>query len=198
MAIEQIIAFALFAFVASVTPGPSNVMLLATGGAVGVWRGIPCMLGVLIGMGCLMFAAALGLGSLILGFPLLLSVMNVAGALFLLWLAWKIASADPSTATAEDRAVGFFEAATFQWVNPKGWLVTISAVGTYLTDESGSAMVQSTILAVTFMLAATPGAAIWLGFGAAIKQFLNSNRRNRIFNIIMGALLAASVLMIVF
>ena len=140
---EQMIAFAVFAFVASVTPGPSNVMLLSSGSAVGVVRGLPCLAGVLSGMGILMFGAALGLGSLILEFPALLQLLNVAGALFLFWLAWKIASAKPVIVSGDSRAIGFTSALMFQWVNPKGWLVTASAVGTYLSAGSNDSLTQA-------------------------------------------------------
>ena len=86
------LAFLLFAFVAAVTPGPSNVMLVAAGAQAGVVRGVPCLLGVASGMAVMMFLVPLGLGSLVLGHPLILTLLHWGGAAFLLWLSWKIAT----------------------------------------------------------------------------------------------------------
>lgn len=87
MTTEQAVAFLLFAVVAAVTPGPSNVMLTAAGANAGVGRGLPCLLGVVVGMGLMMFLVPLGLGSLVLAHPLALRLLNWGGAAFLLWLA---------------------------------------------------------------------------------------------------------------
>ena len=172
-------------------------MLLATGSAVGVLRGIPCVAGVLIGMALLIFTVSLGLGSVVLNNATLLLALNIGGAVFLLWLAWRIASADPTTSNKQQKAAGFIPAFTLQWVNPKSWLVTTSAAGTYLSGDAGSAVTQSALLAITFAVAALPSAFTWLTFGAAVSRFLSNERRTRIFNVSMGLLLAASVFMIV-
>src|SRR5262249_17720214 len=120
---EQVTAFLLFAFVAAVTPGPSNIMLTAPGAPPAGRGGLPCLLGVPPGMGLMMFLVPLGLGSLVLGHPLLLKALNWGGALVLLWLSWKIATSDSRIdATAGSNPVGYLGAAIFQWVNPKSWL----------------------------------------------------------------------------
>ena len=189
-------AFLLFAVVAAVTPGPSNIMLTAAGAQAGVLRGLPCLFGVATGMGAMMFVVALGLGSLVLERPLVLKALHWGGAAFLLWLSWKIATSGSRIDSAPD-PVGYLAAAIFQWVNPKSWLVTASAAGTFLSAEAGSPIVQAASLAGLFVLAALPSCFLWLAFGAAVQHVLHSRRRLRIFNIAMGALLALSIALIV-
>ena len=113
MSLEQALAFLVFSLVAAITPGPSNVMLTATGGQVGMLRGLPCLFGVSVGMGTLIFTVAAGLGHLVLQNPLVLQAMQWGGAAFLLWLSWKIASARGGPGGSEDEAVGFGAAALF-------------------------------------------------------------------------------------
>jgi len=197
MTAEQAIAFFLFAIVAAITPGPSNLILTSTGARVGVLRGLPCLCGVAIGMGLMMFLVAFGLGSLVLASRVLLQGLKWCGIGFLLWLSWKIASAGRSEATGEKEFVGFWRAAAFQWVNPKSWLVSTSAVGTFLQAEAGSALVQSLYFGVLFVVAALPSCFVWLAFGAAVQRLLHTERAVRLFNVAMGALLAGSVLLFI-
>ena len=193
MSTEQTAAFILFAVVAAVTPGPSNVMLTAAGANGGVVRGLPCLIGVTTGMGLMMFVVPLGLGSLILRNPLVLKALNWAGAAFLLWLSWKIATSTRMDSLPESRPVGFFGAAVFQWVNPKSWLVTASAAGAFLHTGAGSPVLQSAFLGGLFVLVALPSCFVWLAFGATAQRLLQTPRRLRAFNITMGILLALSI-----
>jgi threonine/homoserine/homoserine lactone efflux protein len=184
--------------VAAVTPGPSNIMLTAAGAHAGVRRGLPCLLGVTTGMALMMFLVPLGLASLVLAHPLALDILHWGGATFLLWLSWKIAtSSSRIDSTPERNPLGFLGAAVFQWVNPKSWLVTASAAGAFLRAEAGSPVVQAASLAGLFFLAALPSCFLWLAFGAALQHVLHSGRRLRIFNVVMGALLALSIALIV-
>ena len=192
------LAFLLFAFVAAVTPGPSNVMLVATGAQAGIVRGLPCLLGVTTGMGLMMFLVPLGLGSVVLGHPTVLRILHWGGAAFLLWLSWKIATSAPRIeTTAQRNPVGYVGAAAFQWINPKSWLVAASAAGTFLSAEAGSPVTQAASLGALFSLAALPSGFVWLAFGAAVQRLLGTERRMRIFNIAMGELLALSIVLIV-
>lgn len=194
MGIEQVQAFLVFAVVAAITPGPSNVMLTATGANVGVLRGLPCLFGVSAGMGVMMSLVAFGLGALVLGHPLVLGAMKWCGAAFLLWLSWKIATAGKGAATQGGRPVGFVGAALFQWINPKSWLVSASAAGTYLQADAGTAVAQSLAIGALFVAAALPSGFVWLAAGVGLQRVLDSPRRLRTFNIAMAAMLAASVL----
>jgi len=195
MTIDQAAAFFVFSVVAAGTPGPSNALLTATGANVGVFRGLPALFGVAVGMGLLMFVVAFGLGSVILDNPLVLTGVKWCGAVFLFWLAWKIATAHRAGAQAV-MPVGFLGAAAFQWINPKSWLVCAGAVATFFDQRSGSALGQSAAFSLTFVLAAVPSCLPWLAFGAVMQRLLRSDRALRIFNVAMGALLAASVILI--
>jgi threonine/homoserine/homoserine lactone efflux protein len=196
MTSEQAVAFLLFAVVAAGTPGPSNLLLTATGAGVGVLRGLPCLFGVAIGMGVMMFAVAFGLGSVVVGNPRVLRALNWLGATFLLWLAWKIATGRPRGTEAGGKPVGFLGAAAFQWINPKSWLVCASAAGTYLGAGSGSALAQAMVFGALFILASLPSCFVWLTFGAAAQKVLRTERAGRTFNVAMGVLLAGSVILI--
>ena len=191
-------AFLLFAVVAAVTPGPSNIMLTAAGAHGGVLKGLPCLLGVSTGMGIMLFLVPLGMGSLVLGHPLLLRALNWGGAAVLLWLSWKIAtSSSRLELRAERDPVGYLGAAAFQWINPKSWLVSASAAGTFLSAEGGTPVAQAASLGALFFIAALPSCFVWLAFGAAVQRLLGSERRMRIFNVAMGVLLALSIVLIV-
>jgi threonine/homoserine/homoserine lactone efflux protein len=192
----QATAFLLFAFAAAVTPGPSNVLLTSTGASGGVRRGIPALLGVTCGMGFMLFVVAFGLGSVLLERPALLDALQWIGIAYLLWLAFKIATAGRLNADAGGRVIGFWGAAAFQWVNPKSWLVCASAAGTYLAAGSDSAFAQSLAFGALFVLAALPGCFVWLAFGAWLQRLLRSDRAARVFNIAMAGLLAGSVLLL--
>jgi threonine/homoserine/homoserine lactone efflux protein len=197
MAAEQAIGFFLFAVVAAITPGPSNLIITSTGAAVGIVRGLPALAGVAAGMGLMIFLVAFGLGSLVLGHPLVLLPLKVGGVGFLLWLAWKIATAGRSDVVTKKEPVGFWGAAAFQWVNPKSWLVSVSAVGTYLHAQAGSALTQSIVFGLLFILAALPSCFVWLTFGASLQRLLHTERAARVFNIAMGALLAGAVVLFI-
>jgi threonine/homoserine/homoserine lactone efflux protein len=196
MTLEQGLAFFLFSVAAAGTPGPSNTLLTATGANVGVLRGLPCLLGVSLGMGLMMFLVALGLGSVILRHPLVMEGVKWCGAAALCWLAWKIATARRAGADTTGPPVGFLGAAAFQWINPKSWLVCASAAATFLTEGANSALAQSAAFGLTFVLASLPSCFPWLAFGAVLQRVLRSERARRTFNGVMGALLAASVLLI--
>lgn len=144
-----------------------------------------------------MFLVPLGLGSLVLKNPLVLKALNWGGAAFLLWLSWKIATSGRIEATPEGQPVGYLGAAVFQWVNPKSWLVTASAAGTFLSAEAGSPIAQSASLGGLFVLAALPSCFVWLAFGATVQRVLRGRRRLSLFNIAMGVLLALSIALIV-
>jgi len=197
MTLEQATAFVAFSVAAAGTPGPSNVLLTATGAQVGVLRGLPCLLGVALGMALLMFIVAFGLGSVILTNPLVLKGVKWCGAVVLCWLAWRIATARRVSAATGDKPVGLVGAAAFQWVNPKSWLVCASAAATFLDERAGSALGQSAALGLLFFLACLPSCLPWLAFGAVLQRVLRSERAFRLFNGAMGALLAASVILFI-
>jgi threonine/homoserine/homoserine lactone efflux protein len=197
MTASQAIAFLLFAVVAAITPGPSNLILTSTGARVGLLRGLPCLGGVVIGMGCMMFLVAFGLGNVVLASPGFILILKWGGIGFLLWLSWKIATAGRADATTDKRPLGFWGGAAFQWINPKSWLVSVSAVSVYLHPVAGTAFTQAIGFGLLFILAALPSCFIWLAFGASLQRFLYTKRTARIFNVAMGVLLAGAVLLFI-
>lgn len=197
MTVSQALTFLLFAVVAAITPGPSNLILTSTGARVGLLRGLPCLGGVTIGMGLMMFLVAFGLGNFVLTTPWLILILKWGGIGFLLWLSWKIATAGRSDATTEKQPLGFWGAAAFQWINPKSWLISVSAVSVYLHPAAGTTFTQAMSFGLLFILAALPSCFLWLAFGASLQRFLSMKRTARIFNIAMGVLLAGSVLLFI-
>jgi threonine/homoserine/homoserine lactone efflux protein len=193
---DQALAFVLYAIVVAGTPGPSNAVLTATGARVGVFRGLPALLGVAAGMGLLMFVVAFGLGAVILENPAWLTAVKWAGAAVLLWLAWKIGASRSAGPDQAARPIGFLGAAGFQWINPKSWLACASAAAAFLDQTRGSAQVQAALLTVIFVLVALPCCFAWLAFGAVVQRALRSERALRTFNVLMGALLVGSVVLL--
>jgi threonine/homoserine/homoserine lactone efflux protein len=155
------------------------------------------LLGVTVGMGLMIFLVALGLGNLIREYPIVHSGLQWGGIGLLLWLSWRIATAPAGVATTPRESVGFWQAAALQWVNPKSWLVSASAVGAYLQSGAMNAVAQSLALIVLFVLVALPSCAIWLAFGATLQRFLRTERTARAFNISMAVLLAGSIVLFI-
>jgi threonine/homoserine/homoserine lactone efflux protein len=194
---EQAIAFLLFAVVAAGTPGPSNILLTSTGANSGVLRGLPCLFGVTMGMGFMLFVVAYGLGSLVLESPAALDALKWGGIAFLLWLAWKIATARHGNEATSKAFGGFWQAAAFQWINPKSWLICASAVGAFLHQGDASTFAQSASFGLLFVCAAVPSCFPWLAFGAAVQRVLRTKRALRAFNIAMAAMLVGSIALFV-
>jgi threonine/homoserine/homoserine lactone efflux protein len=192
----RVIAFVTFAAVVAGTPGPSNALLTAIGAGVGVRRGLPSLLGQVTGMGTMLFAITLGLGNVLLAYPLALQVLKWGGAAILCWMAWRIATAGHADGTANAPA-GFLGMAAFQWVNPKGWLIGVAAITTFLDRRAGGALAQAAIFAILFSLVALPCCLPWLAFGAALQRFLRAPRARRVLHGAMAALLAISTILLV-
>ncbi|HEX6449967.1 MAG TPA: LysE family translocator [Trebonia sp.] len=192
----QMTGFLAFSAVAAGTPGPSNAVLTAVGSRAGIRGGLPSLLGQVAGMSAMIFAIALGLGKLLLAHPLALQILKWGGAAMLCWMAWRIATAGPAGATASGPA-GFGGMVVFQWVNPKGWLVGVAAVATFLDQRTGTALGQAVAFAILFALIALPSCFPWLAFGAGLQRFLRVPRVARVLNIVMAALLAGSAVVFV-
>ena len=192
----QVAAFATFSAVVAGTPGPSNTLLTAVGARVGARRGFPSLLGQVAGMGVMMFTITLGLGNLLLAHPLALQVLKWGGAAVLCWMAWRIATAG-DTGHAANAPAGFLAMAAFQWINPKGWLIGVAAVATFLGRHGGDALGQAVTLALVFMLVALPSCFPWLAFGAALQRGLRTPRARNVLNGVLAALVAASTILFI-
>lgn len=186
----QVIAFVTFSAVVAGTPGPSNALLTAVGASSGVRQGLASLLGQVTGMGTMLFAITLGLGNVLLAHPPALQVLKWGGAAMLCWMAWRIATAGQAEG-ATNAPPGFLRMAAFQWVNPKGWLIGVAAIATFLDRRAGSALAQAATFGSLFTLVAFPSCMPWLAFGAALQRFLRTPRARRVLNGAMAALLAA-------
>ena len=193
MSTDVFLALLLYAFVTSISPGPNNLMLLASGVNFGFMRTIPHMVGIAIGFLVLLLAVGFGLGAILTAFPALELALKVAGGAYLLYLAWKIAMSRTLGNARDGRArpMTFLEAAAFQWVNPKAWAMAVGAMSLY----TNHAQPFFSVLVIGFAFAAVnfPSVSTWAGFGVALRGFLADPVRLKWFNIAMGLLLAATL-----
>lgn len=192
MKLEIFLSLLLFAATTSVTPGPNNMMVLASGVNFGFRRTILHMLGISGGFFVLLLCVGFGLGALLKAVPALFVVLKIAGGLYLLWIAWKIGT---SRSLGEGKTgaqpMSFLAAAAFQWVNPKAWVMAISSMTTY-TDPNRYVLTVF-LVALAFVVVGIPSISLWAGFGSALREWLSHPARLKWFNIIMAVLLVLSL-----
>lgn len=186
------LALATFCFVSSITPGPNNMMLLASGANFGFRRTLPHLMGVTLGFGAMVLAVGLGIGGLFLAYPALFTVLKVVGGAYMLWLAWRIATASGiGEGAATARPMSFWEAVAFQWVNPKAWAISLGAITAFVAPEEflvGVAIVTAVFTTVNF-----PCIASWAAFGVMLRRLLDKPWTLRAFNVTMAVLLVLSL-----
>jgi threonine/homoserine/homoserine lactone efflux protein len=193
MRFEMLYALAVFCFVAAITPGPNNLMLLASGVNFGFRRTIPHMLGIDLGFALMVALVGIGLDAVFSRFPALLPAMRWLGAAYMLWLAVAIARAGPAgDADYRGRPLGFLAAAAFQWINPKAWVMAVSALTAYAVSADYTRSVL--IVAAVFGVVTIPCIALWASFGTAMRRVLADPRYVRPFNVAMALLLVASII----
>ena len=191
MMLETLPALALFAFVTSVTPGPNNLMLMASGANFGFRRTVPHMLGVGLGFVLMTFLVGIGLAGLFQTYPLAVTALEVVSVVYMLWLAWKIAhAAAPKDRQAGGTPMTFLQAAAFQWVNPKAWAMALTAVTVHAPDRSLWAVA---LVAVIFGAINLPSVSLWTLIGQQLRSVLTNTRRLTIFNWTMAGLLVLSL-----
>jgi threonine/homoserine/homoserine lactone efflux protein len=193
MPFETLAALLVYAFVTSITPGPNNLMLLTSGVNFGFRRSIPHMFGIGIGFVVLLLAVGFGLGAVLTAFPSMHTALKIAGGVYLLYLSWKIAMARSMDSKGEQNArpLTFLDAAAFQWVNPKAWVMAITAMAVYTVPAQPFLSVM--LVAGAFGIVNLPSVSVWAGFGTALRGFLSDSTRLKWFNIVMGLLLAATL-----
>lgn len=192
-----------FALSMSGTPGPNNAMVAASGATFGFARTLPHMLGIAIGFPVMLVAVALGAGDVLRAYPAVHDALKWAGMAYLLWLAIRIATARPVMAAASrggagmsGRPLSFLQAALFQWINPKAWVIAFGAVATYTNASGQAVIVQAAVLALIFVAATLPATAFWTMTGVGAARLLRTERGLRAFNIAMAILLVGSLLML--
>jgi threonine/homoserine/homoserine lactone efflux protein len=189
---SQLLGLAGFALVGSITPGPNNSLLLASGSRFGFRRTAPHVAGTAAGMGGLVFAVAGGVGVVLLAVPGIDLALKAIGSAYLLYLAARILGSRGAGATVAARPLGLLGGVGFQFTNPKGWLFALAAAGTFLppglTPLAGAVAVAATCAVVIMGTA-----AVWAAGGAALHRLTDDGRAQRVVNVALALVLAASV-----
>lgn len=192
MSFDLLLALMGFTIVTSITPGPNNMMLLASGVNFGFSRTIPHMLGISIGFTLMTALVGLGLGEIFQRMPVLYTALKYAGAAYMLWLAWGIAHSGPvGDGDARGKPMTFLQAAAFQWVNPKAWVMAVGAISTY--SQPANYTISVLLIAAIFGAVNLPTVSLWAAFGSAMRRFLRDPVIVRWFNYGMALLLVASL-----
>ena len=196
MSFELIFALFIFAFVSSITPGPNNIMLMASGTNFGFQKSIPHILGINIGYSMLIFSLGIGLMEVFNLFPLTKNILKSLCVGYLVYLSYRIATSATSAGKNEEqksRPMSFTEAMLFQWVNPKGWTMGLSAITIYSPTNA-----LSSIILVTFAFSITnfPCQCLWVLLGQQFRKLMTSSIKLRIFNYIMAGLLMLTLIQI--
>ncbi len=192
MTFETYLALTVFALSTSISPGPNNMMLLASGVNFGFMRTVPHIMGIELGFSSLIIAVGLGLGALFTVEPRLHIALKIAGGAYLLWMAWKIGAARKmGSAEGDAQPFRFHQAALFQFVNPKAWVMAIGANAAFA--DPARYVIDTVIVCAAFMSVGFFTASLWAGFGTTLRGFLSDPERLKWFNIAMAILLVVSL-----
>lgn len=193
---ETLLPLIWFATAAAMTPGPNNIMVTASAVNFGFKGTINHMLGVAFGFGFMILAIGFGLGQVFKTVPQLHMLLRWAGTAYLIYLAGRIATAGrPKSSGAAGTPLTFMQAALFQWVNPKAWMMSVSALSAF-TGQGAAYTAGALMVAGVFFVVTFPALTVWCLFGTAIGQFLKSDRALQIFNWIMAGLIIASIVIL--
>ncbi|MDX1301852.1 LysE family translocator [Photobacterium sp.] len=190
---QQIFALITFAFVSTVSPGPNNIMLMASGANVGFMRTIPHMSGIVLGFSLMMILVGVGLMEIFTVYPVAQQILQIICVAYLLYLAWKIALSQPADNNGSDyKPMGFLAAVYFQWINPKAWSMALTAISVYNTSASVYGIL---LISLVFAVINIPSVSIWTIAGKQLQAFLNNQLKMKCFNYGMAGLLLVSTLL---
>lgn len=187
---EILIALCSFAFVTSVTPGPNNLMLMTSGANYGVWRSMPHFLGVVFGFLFMIVLVGFGLVQVFETYPVVYEVLKYLSVGYLVYLAWKIATAKPLTPGGAGKPLNSLQAAMFQWVNPKAWTMALTALTVYAPSQ-GYATIA--LVAIICAMVNMPSVFVWVVLGSSLGRLLRSQTHLRLFNYTMALVLLATL-----
>jgi threonine/homoserine/homoserine lactone efflux protein len=193
MSQQLIFAFIVFAAVMFFTPGPNNVMLLASGLNFGFRRTLPHIAGITVGFAFMVGVVGLGLGTIFIAYPVLQTILKYSGIAYLVYLAAAIAMSEPVTSgyVGQGRPMTFWGAALFQWINAKGWVMVIGTITAY--SAIAAYPWNITIQVALSLILGTLSCTAWAAFGSSLRPVLSSRKAVRVFNIVMAVLLLASL-----
>jgi threonine/homoserine/homoserine lactone efflux protein len=189
--LNDVAALVAFAFVGSFSPGPNNAVLWASGISFGFRRTVPQIVGAALGVGALVVAVAAGIGAFLEAVPAAALALKMAGSVYLLYVAWRVAGSGAIAQGEAAHPLSVWEAAVFQWLNPKAWVFAIALAGTFLPEDLASAGIA--LLAGIVVAVVAVSFTIWAAGGAALARFVADERRRRIVNLLLAGLIAASV-----
>ncbi|NQZ10576.1 MAG: LysE family translocator [Algicola sp.] len=190
---ELYLSLILFATSASITPGPNNIMMMSSGLNFGIKKSLPHLFGICVGFPLMIIVVGMGFSVVFQRWPIVHEVIKIVSVFYLLYLAWKIATSAPASLESEKKnPIGFIQAALFQWINPKAWVMATGAISAY-TSLSSSFFAQVLIIALVFFVLAFPCVGVWLMGGVGLKRFLQQANYQRVFNVSMAVLLVASI-----
>lgn len=194
---DYLIAIVLFAISSSVTPGPNNITIMASGVNFGIRKSLPVFMGICVGFAIMLLLVGIGFGQIFEQIPALHIFIKFFGTLYLLYLAFLIATADEITmSNTQAKPLTFINGALFQWLNAKAWVVATGAIAAF-TTVGVDFYTQNIIIALVFLVISFPCVGIWLFFGSALKKRLKSKQHRRMFNYSMGGLLVISVIPVI-
>ncbi len=183
-----------FSISTTITPGPNNIMVTASGANFGYKRTIPHILGITFGLPLMIIVIGVGLGSVFKTFPVIHQVLKYIGAAYLLFLAWKIATFHhKENGDARSKPLSFWQALIFQWINPKAWMMSIGAITTF-TTTTGNIFIEIFLIAAVFCLVCYPCVSLWAILGMNIRRFLLTSFYQMAFNVSMAFLLVISLI----
>jgi threonine/homoserine/homoserine lactone efflux protein len=189
----QFPALVAFVFAAATTPGPTNVMVSASGANFGYRRTLPFIFGSIVGIAALAVTLGLGLGQLLKLYPAAHDVLKWAGSAYLLYLAWRVGTAGrPRDGGGGGRPLGLVEGLLFQWLNPKGWLAILSALAVFSRSQA-TYLADTLVVAGLFFAFLFLATTLWCLFGTAIARLLTSRRARTAFNAAMSLIIVASI-----
>lgn len=193
MDLARLTALGIFLFTMAITPGPNNLMLTASGAAFGFRKTVPHIVGIVVGMETMFAVNALGLGAVLTAFPSLRTAFKVIGAVYLCYLAFKlIFSKGRDESRREGKPLTLLEASLFQVINPKAWIITLTAITAFTVPGDG--FIPSYLsVAAAFVLVASPCISLWAGFGSVLKVFLSKGRNALVLNVGLGILMLGSL-----
>ena len=189
---DRLIALLGFAFVCTVTPGPNNILLWASGATFGVRRSWRHVLGTAIGVGLMAVLVAAGLGVVVTTIPPLSLAMKVAGSIYLLYLAWQVAGAGALERTTASHPLGLLAAIAFQLVNPKVWIFAVGAISTFRPPELPVA-IGSGLVVVSMMAVTIPTAVMWVVGGDVLNRMVERPTARRAISGVLAGLVVATV-----